>query len=69
MRENKKILINGSLIGSIGFIIEFIMELLNVVTLMSFIVFRESLGMESPFNGLVNELCEGSRVLTQNHGY
>jgi len=52
MRENKKSLIIGSLITSLGFIIEFIMELPRVMTLMSFIVFRVPLGLENPFNGL-----------------
>jgi len=39
-----------------GFILEFIMELSSVVTLMSFIVLRDSLGLENPFSGLVSEL-------------
>ena len=41
------------------------MELSRVVSLLSFVVFRDSLGLENPFNGLVNELWEGGRVQTQ----
>jgi len=50
---------------SIGFIIEFIMKLSSLVTLISFIIFRDLLGLENPFNGLVNEIREGRRVLTK----
>jgi len=35
------------------------------MTLISFIVFRDSLWLENPFNGLVDEIWEGGRVLTQ----
>jgi len=64
MREKKKILNIGSLIRSIGSIIEFIMKLSNLMTLIFFTVFRDSLGFENPFNGLVDVLWEGGRVLT-----
>ena len=46
----------GGLIRSIGFIIQFIKELSSLVTLISFIVFRDSLGLENPFNGFMDEL-------------
>jgi len=36
---------------------------------MSFIVFRESLGLENLFNGLVDELWESRRILTQEWYY
>ena len=64
MGEKKKTLIIRSLIRSIGFIIEFIMKLPSLVTLMSFIVFRDSLGLENSFNELVDELWTGRRVMT-----
>jgi len=54
---------------SIGFIIEFIMKLSSLVTLISFIVFRNWLGFENPFNGLLDEIWEGGRVLTQEWCY
>jgi len=65
MRENKKTLISRSLIRSIRFIVEFIIELLSAMALMFFIVFRDSLELEKPFHGLMNELWEGGIVLTQ----
>jgi len=65
MRKKKKNLNIGTLIRSIGFIIEFVMKLLNLMTLISFIVLGDSLGLENPFNGLVDEIWEGGRVLTQ----
>jgi len=64
MGANKTTLISGSLIRNMGFIIEFIMELSSIVTFMSFTVFKDSLGLESPFTGVVNEPWEGKRVLT-----
>jgi len=67
--ENDQTLAIESFIRSIGFIVEFIMKLSSLVTLISFIVFRDSLRLENLFNGLVNELCEGGRVFTQNHDY
>jgi len=39
------------------------------MTLISFIVFRDSLWLENPFNGLVDEIWEGGRVLTQEWCY
>ena len=53
-----------SLIRSIGFIIEFTMKLLSLVTLVSFIVFRDLLGLRNPFDELLDELWEGGNVLT-----
>ena len=35
---------------------------------MSFIVFRDSFGLQNLFNTLVNEIKEGWRVLTQKQG-
>jgi len=35
---------------------EFIKKLSSLVTLMSFNVFRDSLGLENPFNGLMDKL-------------
>ena len=69
MGENKKTLNIGSLIRSIRFIIKFIIKLPSLVTLMSFVVFRDLLGLENPFNGLVDELREGGRVLIQEWYY
>ena len=34
------------------------MELSSVMTLMSFIIFRDSFGLENPFNGLMKETME-----------
>jgi len=62
---NRKTFVIGNLMRSIGFIIEFIMKLSSLVTLISFIIFRDLLGLENPFNGLVNEIREGRRVLTK----
>ena len=53
-----------SLIRSIGFIIEFTMKLLSLVTLVSFIVFRDLLGLRNSFDELLDELWEGGNVLT-----
>jgi len=64
MGENKKTLCHWEL-RSIRFIIEFILKLSSLVALMSFIIFRHSLWLENPFNGLVNELWENGRVLTK----
>jgi len=62
---NRKTLVIGNLMRSIGFIIEFIMKLSSLVTLISFIIFRDLLGLENLFNGLVNEIREGRRVPTK----
>jgi len=63
MGEKKKTLIIGSLIRIIGFIIEFIKKLSSLVTVMSFIVFKDSHGLGNPFNGLVNEIQKVRTVL------
>jgi len=63
MEGKKKILNLGSLVRCTGFMIEFIMKLSSLVTFMSFIIFRDSLGLENSFNGLVSELRKGGRVL------
>jgi len=46
MGEEKKTLNIGSLVISIGFIIEFIMKLSSLMALIFFIVFSDSLGLE-----------------------
>jgi len=53
---NKKTLNIRSLVRSIGFINKFIMKLSNLETLISLIVFRDSFGLENPFNGLIDEI-------------
>ena len=55
MGENKKTLNSGSLTKIVGFFIEFIMKLPSLVTLMSSIVFNDSLGMENIFIGFLNK--------------
>ena len=62
--RKKQTLSIGSLIRGIGFIIEFIMNLLSLMAPISFIVFSDSLGLRNPFNGLVGEIWEGGTVLT-----
>jgi len=54
--KEKKILNVGGLFRSIGFIIEFIKKLSSLVTLISFMVFKDSLGLENPFIELINEI-------------
>ena len=44
-------------------------KLSSLVTLVSFTLFKDSLGIQNPFNGLVNDLWEGGRVLTQEQCY
>ena len=65
MVEKKKTLNIWSLIRSIGFIIEFIMKLSSLMTLISFILLRDSLGLKTSLNRLVDEIWVGGRVLTQ----
>jgi len=45
------------------------MKLSTLVTLIFFIVCRDSLGLENTFNGLVDEIWQGGRVLTQEWCY
>jgi len=56
MGEKKKTLNIGSLVKSLYLIMEFIMKLSSLMTLASFIVFRDSFRLENQFNGLVNEI-------------
>ena len=56
MGEKKKTLIIGSLIRSIGFVIEFITKLSSLVILMSFISFSNLIGLENSFIRLMNEI-------------
>jgi len=57
MGEKEKILnIGRHLIRNVGFMLEFIKKLSSLLTLMSFIVFRGSLGLGNPFNGLLDKL-------------
>ena len=46
MGEKKKTFNTGSLVRSIEFIIKFIIKLSNLVTLISFIVTKDSLGLK-----------------------
>ena len=61
----KKTLNYRSLIRSIVFIIEFIMKLSSLVTLMSFIVFNASFGVEVIFIRFLNAMWKVERVMTQ----
>ena len=56
MGDKKKSLIIGSLIGSIGFIIEFTKKLPSLITLMSSTVFNDSLGWKAILIRLMNEV-------------
>jgi len=56
MGEKKKTFIIGNLIRSIEFIIEFIKKISSLITLMSSMVFNDSLGWKSILNRLMNEV-------------
>jgi len=65
MGGKKKTLNIECLDSNIRFIIEFRMQLSRLVTLIPFIVFREPLGLENPFNRLMDLIWEDGRLLAQ----